>query len=868
MVNSMKKIILVDGNNLLFRSYYATAYNGNFMKNSKGFPTNALFGFHNMLTKIIADENPEYMIVAFDKGKTFRHEEYADYKGGRIETPDELKKQFPIAKELVTLMGYTYYEIDNYEADDIIGTFAAYCDKDDEVIGTIVSSDKDLLQLISEDVDMKLLKQKDYIRYNRETFFEDYGILPEYVVDLKALQGDPSDNIPGVKGIGEKTALKLLRQYKTLDGIYEHIDEIKGSVHDKLVMDKENAYKSYHLATIVKDVEMDISIEDVKCRERNHEKLEKLYEELEFYSFLKKEKEYQKKEPEKVETVSIVKNINDIHVNGTCSIYLEILGTNYHNSEILGMAVYDGENLQFIPKDILIQVPKFLLENEKYTYDVKKVYVALKWLGIDIKNITYDGMIAASLLDYNVKEDISYLANNFDYHIPFYETIYGKSKLKAPKLEEIALYAGQKAKFIYETKEILEQKLKEEELMELYQQIEFPLAFVLGDMEKNGVYLNQNTLKEMGEEIKENVSKLEKEIYQLAGCEFLITSPKELGNILFEKLGLPHGKKTARGYSTAADVLEKLKDVHPIIPKILEYRMITKLYTTYIEGLLNTVKEDGKIHTIYTQNLTRTGRLSSVEPNLQNIPARTEYGRLIRKAFVPSQNCVIVGGDYSQIELRILAHMSNVQALIDAFNDGLDIHTKTASDIFHVAKEDVTSHMRRVAKAVNFGIIYGISSFGLSENLNISVKDAKHFIDHYLETYPGVQEYMDKQIKQAYQDGYVRTLFNRKRIITELQNSNYMIRHQGERMALNTPIQGTSADIIKKAMVDIDKEFKKRNLKTKMILQVHDELLFDCNKDELEEVKSIIKDKMEHVLTLKVPLKVDIAYGNTWYEAK
>ena len=420
----------------------------------------------------------------------------------------------------------------------------------------------------------------------------------------------------------------------------------------------------------------------------------------------------------------------------------------------------------------------------------------------------------------------------------------------------------------YVPKEILEQKLKEEELMELYQQIEFPLAFVLGDMEKNGVYLNQNTLKEMGEEIKENVSKLEKEIYQLAGCEFLITSPKELGNILFEKLGLPHGKKTARGYSTAADVLEKLKDVHPIIPKILEYRMITKLYTTYIEGLLNTVKEDGKIHTIYTQNLTRTGRLSSVEPNLQNIPARTEYGRLIRKAFIPSQNCVIVGGDYSQIELRILAHMSNVQALIDAFNDGLDIHTKTASDIFHVAKEDVTSHMRRVAKAVNFGIIYGISSFGLSENLNISVKDAKHFIDHYLETYPGVQEYMDKQIKQAYQDGYVRTLFNRKRIITELQNSNYMIRHQGERMALNTPIQGTSADIIKKAMVDIDKELKKRNLKTKMILQVHDELLFDCNKDELEEVKSIIKDKMEHVLTLKVPLKVDIAYGNTWYEAK
>ena len=387
-------------------------------------------------------------------------------------------------------------------------------------------------------------------------------------------------------------------------------------------------------------------------------------------------------------------------------------------------------------------------------------------------------------------------------------------------------------------------------------------------MEYQGVYLDQNTLKEMGKEIEQNVSRLEQEIYKLAGCEFLITSPKELGNILFERLGLPHGKKGARGYSTAADVLEKLKDVHPIINKILEYRMITKLYTTYIEGLLNMVKEDGKIHTIYTQTLTRTGRLSSIEPNLQNIPVRTEYGRLIRKAFIPSEHCVILGGDYSQIELRILAHMSGVQALIDAFNQGMDIHTKTASDIFHVTPEEVTKQMRRVAKAVNFGIIYGISSFGLSENLNISVGEAKHFIDHYLETYPGIQEYMDQQIKQAYQDGYVKTLFHRKRVIAELKNSNYMIRHQGERMALNTPIQGTSADIIKKAMVDIGNELKKRKLKTKMILQVHDELLFDCDKDEIDIIKEIIRDKMEHVLTLKVPLKVDIAYGNNWYEAK
>ena len=868
MVKHMKKIILVDGNNLLFRSYYATAYSGNFMKNSKGFPTNALFGFHNMLTKIIAEEKPEYMIVAFDKGKTFRHEQYEEYKGGRIETPQELKQQFPIAKELVNLLGLRYYEIDNYEADDIIGTFAAYCDKDPEAIGTIVSSDKDLLQLISPDVDMKLLKQKDYIRYNEETFFEDYGIMPKRVVDLKALQGDPSDNIPGVKGIGEKTALKLLRQYQTLDGVYEHIDEIKGSIHDKLVADKENAYQSYYLATIVKDVDMEISLEDIKCREKEHEKLEKLYEELEFYSFLKKEQEYIKKEPKKEETLTIIEDIKEIEINGDCAVYLEILGTNYHHSKILGMSVYDGEHLYFLTKDAILKKPDFLFQNEKYTYDAKKVSVALKWLGIEVENITFDTMIAGYLLDYNVKEDISYLANNFDYEIPFYETIYGKTNFKEPALDQVALYAGKKVKFIYESKKMLTEKLEKEGLMELFEKIELPLAFVLGDMEYQGVYLDKQSLIEMGAEIKENVSRLEQEIYKLAGCEFLISSPKELGNVLFEKLGLPHGKKGARGYSTAADVLEKLRDKHEIIDKILEYRMITKLYTTYIEGLLHMVKEDGKIHTIYTQTLTRTGRLSSIEPNLQNIPVRTEYGRLIRKAFVPSENCVILGGDYSQIELRILAHMAKVDALIEAFKSNLDIHTKTASDIFHITPEEVTKQMRRIAKAVNFGIIYGISSFGLSENLNISVGEAKTFIENYLTTYPGIQEYMDNQIKQAYIDGYVTTLFHRKRIIKELENSNYMIRHQGERMALNTPIQGTSADIIKKAMVDIHAELKKRKLKTKMILQVHDELLFDCVKEEMEEVRALVKEKMEQVIQLEVPLKVDIAFGNNWYEAK
>ena len=629
-------------------------------------------------------------------------------------------------------------------------------------------------------------------------------------------------------------------------------------------MDEDNARFSYQLAIIEKNVPLDININDVVYKGADYKKLNAIYEELEFYSFLKKQQEVIAKPKE----VQIVKNIDEIDIKDNCAVYLEILGTNYHISKILGLAVYNNDNSLFIPLEVLKQNPKFLKDNIKYTYDYKKLNVAFKWNNIDLDNVCFDTMIAAYLLDMNAKEDISYLANTYNYDIPFYENMYGKTKLKEPDINTIAYTALQKAKFIYETKEILEQKLKEEELMELYQQIEFPLAFVLGDMEKNGVYLNQNTLREMGEEIKENVSKLEKEIYQLAGCEFLITSPKELGNILFEKLGLPHGKKTARGYSTAADVLEKLKDVHPIIPKILEYRMITKLYTTYIEGLLNTVKEDGKIHTIYTQNLTRTGRLSSVEPNLQNIPARTEYGRLIRKAFVPSQNCVIVGGDYSQIELRILAHMSNVQALIDAFNDGLDIHTKTASDIFKVDLDLVTKEQRRMAKAVNFGIIYGISQYGLAENTGLSNSEAKKFIEDYLNLYPGIKDYMDRTIKDAYEDNIIKTMFGRMRKIEELDSKNYMIRQQGERIALNTPIQGTSADIIKMAMIEVDKMITTKNLKTKMLIQVHDELVFDVPNDEIDIFTKELTNIMENVVTLRVPLKIEVSYGNNWYQAK
>lgn len=862
----MEKIILVDGNNLLFRSYYATAYNGNFMKNSKGFPTNALFGFSNMINKIILEEKPTYILVAFDKGKTFRHEKYSEYKAGRIEMPDELRLQFPIAKKLLELMGIKYYEIENYEADDIIGTFSKFCDNT-KYTGTIISSDKDLLQLITDSVDIKLLKSKDYIRYNPESFYEEYKIKPINIIDLKSLMGDSSDNIKGVKGIGEKTALKLLQEYKTLNGIYENIDRISGKIKEKLIDGKNDAYISYELATIVTNVPIEISIDDIKYK-GNQAGLNDLYEELEFYSFLKKDKV--EKEITKPFDVKIIKNIGEINVEGDCAVYLEILGTNYHNSKILGMGVYNENSSIYIPLEILKQQPDFLLKNNKYTYDIKKTYVSFKWNNINIDNINYDAMIAGYLLDYNVKDDIAYLANQFDYDIPFYENIYGKNnKLSEPNnIDIIAYNSVLKAKFIYETYNIFNEKLNNENMIELFNDIEIPLSYTLGDMEYNGVYVDKEILNQMGIEIKNKIFEVEKNIYEIVGHEFNISSPQQLGTVLFEELNLPSKKKGKTGYSTAADVLNKLVDKHPIINMIIEYRMLTKLYNTYIEGLISSIHPDGKVHTIYTQTLTRTGRLSSIEPNLQNIPIRYEYGKLIRKAFLPSPNSLILSSDYSQIELRVLAHMANVEALIDAFNNDIDIHTKTASDIFNVPISEVTKSMRRIAKAVNFGIIYGISGYGLSENLGISTKEASNFIEQYLNTYPGIKTYMDETIKKAHENKYVKTLFNRKRNIPELDNKNYMIRSGAERIALNTPIQGTSADIIKIAMVEASKKLKENNMKTKMILQVHDELIFDVFKDELDMVKEIVKETMEGVCKMSVPLKVDIEVGTDWYDAK
>ena len=851
---------MVDGNNLLFRSYYATAYNGNFMKNSKGFPTNALFGFINMINKIVAEEKPVYMVVAFDKGKTFRHEKYDFYKDGRSETPDELKMQFPLAKEILNAMGIKYYEIDNYEADDIIGTFAKYCDiPEDNYEGLIVSSDKDLLQLISPQVEIKLLKSKDYIRYNESSFKEEWGIDPINIIDLKALMGDSSDNIPGVKGIGEKTALKLLKEYKTLNGIYENIDNIKGSLHDKLVNDKENAYMSYEIATIYKDVPMEINIPDIKYLGPTN-KLISIYEDLEFYSFLKNIKiDTKEKEEVKLE-YKVVNSIDEIKIKGDCAIYLELDNMNYHTSKIIGMGIYNKDNAYYVKGDLLKDI-EILPNINKYTYDYKKILVSLKKQNINISNVTFDTAIASYLLEYNIKDDIAYLSNQLGYDIPFYTNIF-KENLDIEKI------CVEKAKFIYETKDKFESELKEKEMFSLFKDIELPLSTVLADMEYTGFNIDKSKLMEMGEELKIKIELTSRTIYNYAGSEFNISSPSQLGEILFEKLNLPHGKKGKTGYSTAADVLEKLRDKHPIIECILEYRLLTKLYTTYVEGLLNCIHSDNKIHTIYTQTLTRTGRLSSIEPNLQNIPIRNEYGRLIRKAFIPSKDSIIVSADYSQIELRIFSCMANVESLKEAFNNNIDIHTKTASDIFKVPIEGVTKDMRRIAKAVNFGILYGISGFGLSENLNINPKEATKFINEYYETYPGIKNYQDECIKKAHIDGFVKTMFGRIRTITELENKNYMIRSGAERMALNTPIQGTSADIIKIAMVKLFNEFNKNNLKSKILVQVHDELVIDCKKDEFDIVKKLLKEVMENVIKLQVPLLVEIEYGDDWYQAK
>lgn len=859
----MKKIVLVDGNNLLFRSYYATAYTGNIMRNKEGFPTNGVYGFVNMINKIISEEKPEYMMVAFDIGKTFRHEKYERYKDGRRETPDDLKVQFPVAKKILTAMGIKYLECAGYEADDIIGTISMCCEKDPEYEALIVSSDKDLLQLISDETVVKLLKTKDYVWMDKKTFNDTYGFDPIHMIDLKALMGDSSDNIPGVKGIGEKGAIKLVSEYKTIDNIYENIDKIKGATQIKLIDGKEDAYYSKDLVTIYREVPLDITFDDLLYKGENADELIDIYNDLGFYSLLRKINTSDiKKEKSREDEFKIISDINDVKISEDTSIYLDTTIGNYHDAEILGIALYNSTLSCYIPYDIFKNNTNILdTDYNLSTYDYKKLIVVFNKYGIKVPNINFDTMISAYLLNYETKDDICYLANKLNIYIPSYD------KKEVVTSEEAARRAILKARFIYNTKDKLYEDMKMEDNIYLFENIEMPLAKVLAKMETTGIRVDKKVLEEMGTEIKIKLEILTRDIYNYAGEEFNINSPKQLGEILFDKLKLPGAKKNKNGYATDIDVLKKLTE-YPIINKILEYRALAKLYSTYIDGIISTIRKDGKIHTIYTQTLTRTGRLSSIEPNLQNIPMRSEYGRLIRKAFIPENNSVILSSDYSQIELRVFAHLSGVNDLINAFKEGVDIHTKTAMDIFKVPMEGVTKNMRRQAKAVNFGILYGISSYGLAEDIGIPVKEAKEFINKYFETYPGVKDYMDKEIDEAKRTGYVKTIMNRKRVIEELKSSNYKVRSMGERMALNTPVQGSASDILKKAMVEINNIFEKENIKSKMLLQVHDELIFNVYNDEIDKVKDIVYNTMTKVFELKVPLDVDIELGNNWYEAK
>ena len=844
----MKKIILIDGNNFLFRSFFATMYTGNIMKTKDSFPTNALYGFVRMLNKIIEEEKPSYMVVAFDIGKNFRELKYPFYKEGRDETPHELKVQFPKAKELLNAMGIKYLELEPYEADDIIGTLVKLIEEDDNFDATIISSDKDLLQLINFETDVKLLKKDSYIRYDELTFKEEYGMDPIKIIDLKALMGDASDNIPGVKGVGEITALKLLKEYQSLDNVYKNIDNIKGALKDKLINDKENAYISYDLATIYKDVPLDIKLEDLKYEGHNDD-LIKLYDELEFQSL----KRTLYNEPEEEIVIKEITNIKELVLEDRVSLYIESDNENYHYSKPLGIGISDAKNNYYLDIKYLKDVEGILSKKEVVTYDIKK---HLNYLNL---NYVSDVMMSGFLLNYPVKEDVTSIMDNAPSDIYFNNL--KKNKFNKDDIKKSCIL---KTNFIYKKDLEYNKEIKELKLDNIYKEIDIPLSYVLFDMEKEGIKCNSKILDEIKEELSVTLNKVTKEIHDLSGEEFNISSPKQLGDILFEKLKIASGKRNKTGYKTDAQTLEKLIEKHPIINKILVYRHITKLISTYIDGIKPYINEDEIIRPIFKQTLARTGRLSCTEPNLQNIPIRDEEGRKVRKAFIP-KNDFFISADYSQIELRILAHISEDEKLVSAFKNDEDIHTRVAADIHGIKESEVSKETRDTAKAVIFGIVYGISGFGLGENLKITRKEADDFIKKYYEFYPNVKKYMDDITDYATKHGEVKTIHGRIRKITEISSNNYMVRQMGKRMALNTPMQGTSADIIKIAMINIFNDFKKHNLKSKLILQIHDELIFDVFKDEEDKLIKIVKDNMENVIKLLVPLKVNIKKGNNWF---
>ena len=867
----MEELILIDGNSLLFKAFYATSYTGNYMVNRNGIPTNGVYGFARMVEKIIST-NPKYVIVAFDYGKkTFRNELLDTYKATRKETPQELVPQFALAREYLTAHNITWYEVEGYEGDDIIGTLVDFGEKNNLKV-SVYTGDKDANQLISPQTTIyrtvKGVTELDI--YNEQTLLDKYGLKPDQFRDFLGLMGDSSDNIPGIKGVGEKTALKLLHQYGTIEGLQEHQDEIKGKMGEKIRAGMEDALMSKKVATILRDIPIDVDLEKATYQGYDYETLKSFYEKYDMNSLIKSMTT--EAAPKKELKLEIVDHMPEITKDS--AVYPSIYDTNYHRSIILGYGIYNDEQAYFISYENALKDESFLAylkdENKKkYGYDIKSAVIGSRWNGIEINGYTFDLSLASYVLEPAIKEELKYVCTHFDYEgVQYDEEVFGKgAKKHIPEDDILASHIVSKAKAIYELKDVVTKELKDKNQYELYENIELPVTRILGEMEFAGTEIDLDVLKEMDTAFDETIEKLANDIYRISGTTFNISSPKQLGQVLFEDLGLKGGKKTKTGYSTSQDVLEKIIDAHPVVPLVLEYRMMTKLSSTYLKGLQEQVFPDNKIHTIYKQTLTHTGRLSSVDPNLQNIPVRSEEGKLIRKAFV-SHNGYLVSFDYSQIELRILAHMAHVTNLIDAFNQGKDIHRHTAALVFGVKDEEVSPQMRSQAKAVNFGIIYGMSEFRLSKDIGMSISEARDFINKYFETYPEVKTYMDEVVETCKKQGYVSTLLNRKRYIPTINDKNFMVRQQAQRYAMNTPIQGTGADILKLAMIEVDKALKEKNLKSQMILQVHDELIFDVFEDELEEVMSLVKEKMENCIKMDVPLIVEGNYAKNWCELK
>ncbi|WP_199624486.1 DNA polymerase I [Paenibacillus alkalitolerans] len=882
----MAKCIIIDGNSIINRAFYALPP----LTNGAGQHTNAVYGFTTMLLRLIEEEKPTHMLVAFDAGKaTFRHAEYGEYKGGRAKMPPELAEQFPLLKELLHAMGIRQFELEGYEADDIIGTLTKRADEQD-VETLVVSGDKDMLQLASERVTIALTRKgiSETEKYDPAAIQEKYNLSPSQIIDLKGLMGDSSDNIPGIPGVGEKTALKLLHEYGTVENVIEHADDMKGKIKDLVREHADSARMSKDIATIFRDVSFDAGWDDLVFDGYDKSATKSMFQRLEFRSLLERldwgETPDAHEERQKIEVVTVTEHDKELLADAVSQIkalYVEAIGDNPHEAEVAGLAVYTGEERSyFVPFSVLTSdaaepLRSWLADEsaEKALYDGHKAKLALGWNGIAVNGIAFDVILAAYLLDPTSSSDeLNDLASRYGASpLPSDQDVYGKgAKFRLPEQPQLAEFVARKALAVHQLADKLREELRKNDMEPLYYELELPLSMVLASMERRGVKVDVDELRAYGKELSAQLDKLMSTIYQHAGTEFNLNSPKQLGEILFEKLGLPTVKKTKTGYSTDAEVLERLAPYHEIVNVILHYRTLSKLQSTYVEGLQKEVrKETGKIHTYYHQTIAATGRLSSQYPNLQNIPIRTEEGRKLRKLFVPAQpDWRILAADYSQIELRVLAHISGDERMKEAFLNDMDIHTKTAMDVFGVNADQVDANMRRQAKAVNFGIVYGISDYGLSQNLHITRKEAAEFIEQYFFVFQGVRKYMDEIVKKARTDGYVTTLLNRRRYLPEIHASNFNLRSFAERTAMNTPIQGTAADIIKLAMVRLDGRMRKEGVESRMLLQVHDELVFEVPESELERMSALVKEEMESALALDVPLKVDVSYGNNWYEAK